>query len=105
LAPPKGEVPDVTVEMPALAAYDALMRRARRRTGRGGGDRPVARRGALGLMLTELRLPTMRRLAPELCAQSDREGWPAPPAAGGLARARDERARASAASSAIAPSR
>jgi DNA replication protein DnaC len=31
----------------------------------------------LGLMLTELRLPTMKRLAPELCAQSDSEGWPA----------------------------
>ena len=30
----------------------------------------------LGLMLAELRLPTMRRLAGDLCAQSDREGWP-----------------------------
>jgi DNA replication protein DnaC len=30
----------------------------------------------LGLMLTELRLPTMKRLAADLCAQSDREGWP-----------------------------
>ena len=30
----------------------------------------------LGVMLTELRLPTMKRLAPEVCAQSDREGWP-----------------------------
>ena len=30
----------------------------------------------LGVMLTELRLPTMKRLAAELCAQSDREGWP-----------------------------
>jgi DNA replication protein DnaC len=33
--------------------------------------------GRLGLMLTELRLPTIRRLAPELCDQSDREGWSA----------------------------
>jgi len=33
--------------------------------------------GRLDLMLTELRLPTMKRLAPSLCAQSDREGWPA----------------------------
>jgi len=31
----------------------------------------------LGLMLTELRLPTVRRLAEAICAQSDREGWPA----------------------------
>jgi DNA replication protein DnaC len=31
----------------------------------------------LDLMLTELRLPTMKRLASELCAQSDTEGWPA----------------------------
>jgi len=31
----------------------------------------------LGLMLTELRLPTVRRLAESICAQSDREGWPA----------------------------
>lgn len=30
----------------------------------------------LDLMLLELRLPTVRRLAAELCAQSDREGWP-----------------------------
>jgi DNA replication protein DnaC len=33
--------------------------------------------GRLDLMLTELRLPTVRRLAAELCAQSDHEGWPA----------------------------
>ncbi len=33
--------------------------------------------GRLGLMLTELRLPTIKRLATELCDQSDREGWPA----------------------------
>lgn len=36
----------------------------------------VASSGRLGLMLTELRLPTIKRLAPDLCAQSDREGWP-----------------------------
>lgn len=33
--------------------------------------------GRLDLMLTELRLPTVRRLAAELCAQSDHDGWPA----------------------------
>jgi DNA replication protein DnaC len=33
--------------------------------------------GRLAFMLTELRLPTIKRLADELCAQSDREGWPA----------------------------
>ena len=33
--------------------------------------------GRLGLMLTELRLPTIKRLAGDLCDQSDREGWPA----------------------------
>lgn len=32
--------------------------------------------GRLELMLTELRLPTIKRLAAEMCAQSDREGWP-----------------------------
>jgi DNA replication protein DnaC len=32
--------------------------------------------GRLGLMLTELRLPTIKRMAPDLCVQSDREGWP-----------------------------
>ena len=32
--------------------------------------------GRLGLMLTELRLPTIKRLAADLCAQSDSEGWP-----------------------------
>lgn len=33
--------------------------------------------GRLELMLIELRLPTIKRLAAEMCAQSDREGWPA----------------------------
>jgi DNA replication protein DnaC len=33
--------------------------------------------GRLGLMLTELRLPTVKRLAAELCDASDHEGWPA----------------------------
>lgn len=33
--------------------------------------------GRLQLMLTELRLPTIKRLASDLCAQSDHEGWPA----------------------------
>lgn len=33
--------------------------------------------GRLELMLTELRLPTIKRLAATLCGQSDREGWPA----------------------------
>ncbi len=28
-------------------------------------------------MLTDLRLPTIKRLAGDLCAQSDLEGWPA----------------------------
>ena len=31
----------------------------------------------LGVMLTDLRLPTIKRLAGDLCAQSDSEGWPA----------------------------
>lgn len=33
--------------------------------------------GRLGVMLTELRLPTMKRLAAESCDQADRESWPA----------------------------
>ena len=36
----------------------------------------AATNARLGMMLTELRLPTMKRLAGALCAQSDREGWP-----------------------------
>lgn len=36
----------------------------------------TAASGRLSLMLTELRLPTIKRLAADLCAQSDREGWP-----------------------------
>lgn len=35
----------------------------------------VAGAGRLGMMLGELRLPTIKRLAEDLCAQSDREGW------------------------------
>ncbi|MDH2908896.1 MAG: IS21-like element helper ATPase IstB [Candidatus Eremiobacteraeota bacterium] len=33
--------------------------------------------GRLGIMLAELRLPTIKRLAGELCEQSDRESWSA----------------------------
>lgn len=33
--------------------------------------------GRLGVILSELRLPTMKRLAAEICEQSDREGWTA----------------------------
>jgi DNA replication protein DnaC len=33
--------------------------------------------GRLGMMLTELRLPTIKGMATELCDQSDSEGWPA----------------------------
>ncbi len=36
----------------------------------------IAAGGRLALMLTELRLPTIKRLAADLCTQSDREGWP-----------------------------
>lgn len=32
--------------------------------------------GRMELMLSELRLPTIKRLVADLCAQSDREGWP-----------------------------
>ena len=31
----------------------------------------------LGMMLPALRMPTIKRLAGDLCAQSDTEGWPA----------------------------
>jgi DNA replication protein DnaC len=37
----------------------------------------AATNARLSLMLNELRLPTMKRLAAEVCEQSDREGWPA----------------------------
>ena len=37
----------------------------------------MAGAGRLGMMLSELRLPTIKRLAEDLCAQSDREGWQA----------------------------
>lgn len=35
----------------------------------------VATAGRLGMMLGELRLPTIKRLAQDMCEQSDREGW------------------------------
>jgi hypothetical protein len=38
---------------------------------------PLNSDGHLGVMLTELRLPTIKRLAADFCEQSDREGWPA----------------------------
>ena len=36
----------------------------------------VSTGGRIELMLNDLRLPTIKRLASDLCAQSDREGWP-----------------------------
>ena len=36
----------------------------------------IATGGRMALMLSDLRLPTIKRLAGDLCAQSDREGWP-----------------------------
>ncbi len=36
----------------------------------------AAAQGRLALMLTELRLPTVKQLAVDLCTQADREGWP-----------------------------
>ena len=36
----------------------------------------VATSARLGLMLTELRLPTIKRLAGDLCTQADSDGWP-----------------------------
>jgi DNA replication protein DnaC len=36
----------------------------------------VSTGGRMELMLNDLRLPTIKRLAGDLCAQSDREGWP-----------------------------
>ena len=58
--------------------------------------------GRNALMLTELRLPTIARLWPELAQRSDKEGWPAGRFLGGLlehevaerARRRTERHRA-----------
>ena len=62
-------LPDVKVELPdRWRAIDALLEVAHER----GHDAD----GRLGLMLTDLRLPTVKRLALDLCAQSDREGWP-----------------------------
>ena len=40
--------------------------------------------GRNALMLTELRLPTIARLWPELAQRSDKEGWPAGRFLGGL---------------------
>ena len=38
------------------------------------GAAPLSAR--LSLMLTELRVPTIKRVAPDLCQQADKEGWP-----------------------------
>ena len=39
----------------------------------------------LPLLLSELRLPAITRLWPEMAARSDREGWPAAPLLASLA--------------------
>ena len=41
------------------------------------GAGPLVYDDQVGMMLSDLRLPTMKRLAGDLCAQSDLEGWPA----------------------------
>ena len=50
----------------------------------------------LVMMLTDLRLPTIKRLAGEVCAQSDTNGWPAHQLLKGLAGAWNQRTRGSA---------
>ncbi len=47
-----------------------------RRAVRGGGMSAIEM-ATLPMMLTELRLPTIKRLWPALAEQSNREGWPA----------------------------
>ena len=69
LSPPTNEVPGGRV-----AAIACWLRRADRRGVVSGAA--VASGGRLGMMLSDLRLPTIKRLAGDLCAQSDREGWP-----------------------------
>lgn len=41
----------------------------------------------LGIMLNELRLPTIKTLWPQFAEQADREGWPAAPVPVGHCRA------------------
>ena len=53
----------------------------------------IGNAGRLGLMLTELRLPTIKRLAARSVRAVRPRGLAGQPAAGGAARARDERAR------------
>ena len=69
LSPPTNEVPGGRV-----AAIACWLRRADRRGVVSGAA--VASGGRLGMMLSDLRLPTIKRLADDLCAHSDREGWP-----------------------------
>lgn len=40
-------------------------------------DKNIVDAGKLAIMLTDLRLPTIKRLWPEVAARADKEGWPA----------------------------
>jgi DNA replication protein DnaC len=40
-------------------------------------DKNIIDAGKLGIMLTDLRLPTVKRLWPDYAARADKEGWPA----------------------------
>ena len=68
LAPPNSEVRDVVVQLPSLESYDALIEVA------AVSGAAIVTGGRMDLMLSELRLPTIKRLYSDQCARSDREG-------------------------------
>jgi hypothetical protein len=71
---------DLTHRYEALCAHSPPMTSCQRLLRSGGdamGGSVSADAARLELMLTELRLPTIKAMWAALTAQSDKEGWPA----------------------------
>ncbi|CCD90925.1 putative insertion sequence ATP-binding protein y4iQ/y4nD/y4sD (modular protein) [Bradyrhizobium sp. ORS 375] len=81
--PEQASVPDIAVELAPLAVYDELACLGlcaddleHGRCSMTSTTTPVDA-ARVELLLTELRLPSVKAIWPKLAAQSDKEGWPA----------------------------
>ena len=74
--PDPSSVPHVTVVLASLASYESLLDGAGRGRGRMTAPSTIDA-GRLGIMLGELRLPSMKAIWADFAARADKEGWPA----------------------------
>ena len=74
--PDPSSVPHVTVALASLSSYECLLEPGRRGRGRMSAPSTIDA-GRLGIMLNELRLPSMKAMWADFAARADKEGWPA----------------------------